>query len=75
MNEVHGPGLVVADCCTAILPQLGLHSPFRCLVPELQADFLVKTVDPLRVHQPTFTPQQHMNAPVAIAHPRLGQSP
>src|SRR5262249_9832487 len=28
----------------------------------------IQAVDPFRVHSPTFTAQQHMNAPIAVAH-------
>jgi hypothetical protein len=54
-----------------IIPQLGLHPPLRGLVPQLQAKILVKPIDPLGVHRPTFPSQQHVNTPIAIAHARL----
>jgi len=37
-------------------------------VAYLQADLPIQAIDPLGVHPPALTAQQHMNAPIAIAH-------
>jgi len=67
-----GSGFIVLLRDTAIIPQFGFHAPFRCLVAQLQAKILVKPIDPFGVYRPAIPTQQHMNASVAVAHPRLG---
>src|SRR6516162_1511474 len=70
MYEVHRPGLVRARRRLAVLPQLGLDPPLGRLVAQLQAHLTIEAINPLGVHPPAFTAQQHMNAPIAIAYTR-----
>jgi hypothetical protein len=72
VHEVHRPRLVRLDRRTTILPQLRLHAPLGHLVAQLQAQLLVEPVDPLGVDDPALAPQQHVDAAIAVAHPRLG---
>jgi hypothetical protein len=51
-----------------ILAQFGFHTPFRCLVPQLQPHLLVKTVNPLRINMPALSAEQDVNAAIAITH-------
>ncbi len=71
VNKVHRPGLIVALRLATVLAQLGFHPLLRRLVAQLQAKVLVKPVDALDVHRPALPRQKHVDAPVAIAHPRL----
>lgn len=70
MNEVHLPDLVVLRRMGAILPQLRLELSPRRLAADLQTQLLVEAIDPLGVHAPSLSAQQHVNATVAVAHPR-----
>jgi len=36
MNKIYGPDIIRPDSLLAIVSQLGLHPPFRMLVPKLQ---------------------------------------
>src|ERR1700744_1013590 len=72
MDEIHGPCLVVCEGDATIIAELGLHPPLWRLVAQLQAQFLVEAIDALGIHIPPFPPQQHMNAPIAVSHARLG---
>ena len=49
---------------------IDIHPAPRRLGPQLQAQTLVKTIDPLRVHRPAHPTQQHVHTPVTVAHAR-----
>ena len=72
MDKVHCPNLVGGRCVRSSFAQLRLDAPLRRLAPQLQARLTIETPDPLRVHAPAFTTQQHVDSPIAVAHPRLG---
>jgi hypothetical protein len=36
-------------------------------VAQLEAHLTIEAINPLGVHPPAFTAQQHMNTPIAIA--------
>ena len=74
MHKIHGPGFIVMHRSCATLAQLGFHPALGRFIPEWQPYLLVKTIDPLRIDIPALALQQHMNAPVAIAHARFSQS-
>lgn len=40
--------------------------------PQLQAHFRVKPKHAFVVHLPSLSAQKHVNAPIAVAHTRLG---
>lgn len=67
MDKIHRPSLVAVCCRTAVLSQLRLDPPLGDLVPQLQSQLLVKTINPLGIDRPAVTPQKHVNAPVAVA--------
>lgn len=71
MDKIHGPGLIALLRFRSILAKLGLHTPFGCLVPQLQPHFLVKPVDPIGVHLPALPTQQNVDAPITVANTRL----
>ncbi len=72
-HEVLGPDLVGSLCPrTSLAVAPGPLAP-RQLGPDRQAFLGVEPVDPLVVHNPSFPPQQHVQAPVAVAHPHRGQ--
>jgi hypothetical protein len=58
MDEVHGPGLVMTCGFTAILPELGLHAPLGWFLPELKAQFIVKSIYSFRIDDPAFTNEE-----------------
>ena len=51
-----------------VIAQLGLHPPFRRLVPQLHAQLPVNTIDFLDVDAPALAVQEHMNPAIAVAH-------
>ena len=73
-HEVERADLVGAPHFRSPLPD-----PPRALAPgQLRADrqpfFGMEPMDPLVVHHPSLLPQQqHVQAPVAVAHPYRGQ--
>ena len=69
--EVHRPSLIALRRFNAILAQLRLHAPFWRFVPQLKTHFIVKAVNPLGVHLPSFTAEQHMDSPVPIVDTRF----
>ncbi len=71
MDEVHGPRLLRVRGVFAVVAQLGLDAPFGRFRPQLQAEFAIDALGLLLVDHPSVPPQQHMNAAVAVAHPRL----
>ncbi len=75
MHEVHRPGLVRLCGCAAILPQLRLDPPLRRLAAQLQPQLLVDPAGLLVIDAPALAAQQNVNAPVAVAHPRLADFP
>ena len=72
MDKVHRPNLVGGWFIRSSFAQLRLDAPLWRLAPQLQAHLTIETPDPLRVHAPAFTAQQHVDSTVAIANPRLG---
>jgi hypothetical protein len=71
-GEVHSPDIVGAVRRPPVVPELRPDPTLRHLVPELQAQLPVKLVGSLMVHSPTLTLEQHMDAPIAVAHPSPG---
>lgn len=71
-HEVHRPALVWCGCHDAILPQLGGHLPFRIFVAQLKTFLAIEPARALVVDRPALTPQENMNAPISVAHARLG---
>ena len=72
MDEVHGPNLIRTRRRAASFSQLRLHPTLRRFVSQLQPHFPVKPVYPLRIHVPALPAEQHMDAAIAVTHPRLG---
>jgi hypothetical protein len=68
VNEVHRPRLIRPRCHLPPLAQLCLNPPSGRFVAQLQTEFAIQAIDPLRVHGPTLTAQRHVDATVAIAH-------
>src|ERR1700757_112665 len=68
MHKVHRPDLIRSHRRPAVFPQLGLDPTLGRLVTQLQAHLAIQAADALDVHPPAFTPQQHVNTPIAIAH-------
>ena len=75
MNEVHRPDKVGANSYGAVIAQLRLHSPLRCLVPQLHPKLLVNAIDHLDVGAPAFTIKKDVNAPVSIPNPSFTYLP
>ena len=69
VDEVHGPDLVRSGGRRTVFPQLSLDPPLGRLVAQLQALLAIKPTDALDVDLPAFPPEQHMNPPIAVAHP------
>ena len=72
MNEVHGPHFIRTRRRAAALSQLRLHPALRRGLAQLQPQLPLKPIDTRRIHAPAFPSQQHMDTPIAVAHPRLG---
>ena len=45
---------------------------FGGFLAQLQPQLPLKPIDTRRIHAPAFPSQQHMDTPIAVAHPRLG---
>ena len=75
VHEVHRPGLVGPLRRSSVIAQRRLYPPLRHLVAQLQAEFPVDPVRPLMVQAPSLPPQQHMHAPIAVAHARRADLP
>ncbi len=71
MDKVHRPHIVWSHGRLTVFPQLGFHAAFRMFVAQLKAQLIVNTTGLLHVDHPAFAAQQHVNAPVAIAHTGL----
>ncbi len=72
MDKVHSPDLIRSRRRTAIVAQLRLDPTLGCLVPELETQLLVKSVDPLWIDIPALAFEQHMNPAIAVTHACLG---
>src|SRR6185437_7011972 len=75
VDKVHGPDLVGCRGRRAILAQLRLDPSLGRFVAQLQALLAIETADALGVDRPAFPPKQHMNSPITIANPGLGDLP
>ena len=71
MDKVHGPGIIDAGSRIPAFSQLRPYPSFGRFLPQLQADLLVKYVDPLAVDLPVLTPMQHMDSVIAVPNPFL----
>src|SRR6516225_3441372 len=71
----HRPDLVGRGRRRTVLAQLRLDPALGRFVAQLQAHLAIQTAHPLSTHQPALAPQQHMDAPIAIAYPGLGDLP
>jgi hypothetical protein len=71
MDEVHGPNLIGWGSCATIIAELRLDPSLRCLVAQLQAQFVVNPMRLLQIDLPTLAAQKNMDGPVAVADPRL----
>lgn len=71
VHEIHRPDIVRADGCLPIFPQLCFDPALWSLVAQLQAQVPVNAIGSLDVGAPTFAFQQHMHAPIAVAHTGL----
>ena len=69
VNEVHGPGLVRSGGRPTIVPQLRLHPALWHVVPQLQSQFHVKTIDPLRIDRPLTLPPSSLEFVPAVGWP------
>lgn len=72
MDEIHCPDLVGSCGGRTVLAQLSPDPAFWRFVAQLQAQLAVKPAHALGVDQPPFTPQQHLDAAIAITHASLG---
>jgi hypothetical protein len=70
MHEVHRPDLVGMCGIGSVFPKLGFHPSLGRLVPQLQAQLVVKPAGSLHVDRPAFPLQQDMYTPIAIPDPR-----
>jgi len=75
MDEVHCPHIIRPCCLLAIVAELGLHSPLRCLVPQLHPQLTVNPAGSLLVDLITLAPQQYVHAAMAIPNARLANVP
>ena len=75
MDEVHGPHFIRTRRRAAAFSQLRFRPALRRLFGAAAAHLLVKPIHPLRVHIPALPPEQHMDTPIAVMHPRLGDLP
>jgi hypothetical protein len=57
------------------LPVRGTHVATRPLGPQLQALQAIEPMDPLAIDLPALTPQQHVNASVAVPNTGGGNLP
>jgi hypothetical protein len=71
MDEVHRSRLVRLRRRSPIVTQLGLDPALRRFVAQLQAQLAIDAPRLLLIDRPTFAAQQHMDAPITIAHARL----
>jgi hypothetical protein len=61
------------SCCRATIgAKLRIDPALGRLVAELEAQLLVKAIDPLRIDIPALASEQHMDPAIAITHARLG---
>src|SRR6201986_5590967 len=72
MYEVHRPDLV--RCCRrrSAIAQLRLDPALGRFVAQLQALLAIEPTYPFDIDLPSFTPEKHVNPPIAVAHARLG---
>ncbi len=70
VDEVHRPSLVRFGRRLPVVAQFCFDSPFRRLVTQLKAKLIVNPVGFLDVDVPAVATQQHMHAPIAVAHAR-----
>lgn len=71
VKALHRPDMVKPDSFRTIFPQLCRHPPLRVLGAALKNQLIVNPTRVLHVDHPALPSQQHMNAPVTIAHARL----
>ena len=64
--------LVCLNRRTPVIAQPRVHPTLRRLVPELQTQVFVKSVDALGIDRLPLTPEQHVNPSLAVAHTHLG---
>ncbi len=74
-HEVHAPDLVATDRLRLGDTGYGAPAAFGLLGTQRQALLIIEPVDPLRVDVPSFAAQEHMQPPVAVLHPCLGEIP
>src|SRR5499426_3244603 len=72
MHKVHRPGLVRSRRRLMVASEFRLDPTLGCFVAQLQAYLAIQAIDPLGIYRPAFAPQQHMNAPIAVAHAGSG---
>ena len=68
VNEVHRLNIIWSGRLLAVFPPLRFYPPLRALVPQLQAQLIVKPAGLLHVDYPRLPPLQHVDAAVAVAH-------
>lgn len=66
--EVHRPHLVRGQRCRLPIPPSCTDMPTRPFVPQTQAVFPVKPLDPFVVHDPAFMAKQDVDPEVAVSH-------
>ncbi len=70
-RATHRPDTVRPNRILAIFLQLRLLPPFRVLVSQLESQLIVNPASLFHVDRPTFPAQQHVHAPIPIAHTRF----
>lgn len=66
VNKIHLPHVVRPDGHGAVNCKFGLYPPFRRLMTELHAQFLVHAIDYPDVHALDFAVEQDVNASTTI---------
>jgi hypothetical protein len=68
-NEIHRPAIIGVSHIGSLQAMRCRSSSFGAFTPQVQVRLAVKSVNPLGIDMPAFTPKQHGDPPVAIADP------
>ena len=71
MDKIHRPAFIDVRRVFSIIAELRLHAPLWRLVAQLQAHFMIKSINALGVYRPSFATQKHVDASIAVSHARF----
>lgn len=71
VDKIYRPDFIRRNRFLAVFTQLRFYPSLGVLVPKLKPQLIVNPACLLHVDQPALAAKQHMNAPVAVANPRL----